>query len=42
MRHASWTLLERLGFRRIGVCHAADHFKGSRGDEYTYARIDGD
>ena len=40
--HASWTLLERLGFRRIGVRHAADHFKGSSSDEYIYALTDGD
>ena len=26
--HASWALLERLGFRRIAVHHTADHFKG--------------
>jgi RimJ/RimL family protein N-acetyltransferase len=33
---ASWTLLERLGFRRIAARHAADHFKGASSDEYTY------
>lgn len=35
--HASWTLLERLGFRRSAVRQAADHFKGASSDEYTYA-----
>jgi ribosomal-protein-alanine N-acetyltransferase len=38
--HASWTLLERLGFRRSAVRHAADYFKGSSSDEYTYALTD--
>ena len=33
---ASWRLLERLGFRRIAVRQAADHFKGASSDEYTY------
>jgi RimJ/RimL family protein N-acetyltransferase len=36
---ASWRLLERLGFRRIALHQAADHFKGSRSDEYTYELI---
>ena len=33
---ASWTLLERLGFQRVALCEAADHFKGEQSDEYTY------
>jgi ribosomal-protein-alanine N-acetyltransferase len=37
--HASWALLERLGFRRIAVHHAADHFKRASSDEYMYALI---
>ena len=37
--HASWTLLERLGFRRIALRQAADHFKGESSDEYTYELI---
>jgi ribosomal-protein-alanine N-acetyltransferase len=37
--HASWRLLERLGFRRIALRQAADHFKGSSSDEYTYELI---
>jgi ribosomal-protein-alanine N-acetyltransferase len=36
---ASWTLLERLGFRRIALRQAADHFKGASSDEYTYELI---
>jgi RimJ/RimL family protein N-acetyltransferase len=38
--HASWTLLERLGFRRIVIRQAADHFKGESSDEYTYELTD--
>jgi [ribosomal protein S5]-alanine N-acetyltransferase len=37
---ASWRLLERLGFRRIAVRYAADHFKGASSDEYTYELTD--
>jgi len=33
---ASWTLLERLGFTRTALRPAADYFKGSSSDEYTY------
>lgn len=33
---ASWTLLERLGFQRVALREAADHFKGEQSDEYTY------
>lgn len=33
---ASWKLLERLGFGRIAVRPAADHFKGASSAEYTY------
>ena len=40
--HASWILLERLGFRRIAVRQAADHFKGASSDEYTYELTDRD
>lgn len=34
--HASWMLLERLGFRRIAIRQAADYFKGANSDEYHY------
>ena len=40
--HASWTLLVRLGFRRIAFRQAADHFKGDISDEYTYELTDKD
>ena len=33
---ASWKLLERLGFIRTALRPAADYFKGSSSDEYTY------
>ncbi len=33
---ASWMLLEQLGFRRTTLRPAADYFKGSSSDEYTY------
>jgi ribosomal-protein-alanine N-acetyltransferase len=33
---ASWRLLERLGFTRTTLRPAADYFKGSSSDEYTY------
>jgi RimJ/RimL family protein N-acetyltransferase len=33
---ASWTLLERLGFSRTVLRPAADYFKGSSSDEYSY------
>ncbi len=33
---ASWKLLESLGFRRVETIENADHFKGSRSDEYRY------
>ncbi len=36
---ASIRLLERLGFDRVGHKVAADHFKGSQSDEYTYRRV---
>lgn len=37
---ASWQLLERLGFVRIGLRLSADCFKGSPSDEYTYELTD--
>jgi RimJ/RimL family protein N-acetyltransferase len=40
--HASWRLLDRLGFRRIAFRQAADYFKGSISDEYTYELTDKD
>ena len=33
---ASWMLLERLGFIRTALRPAADYFKGSSSDEYSY------
>jgi [ribosomal protein S5]-alanine N-acetyltransferase len=33
---ASWTLLERLGFRRVALREAADYFKGASSDECRY------
>lgn len=33
---ASWRLLERLGFTRTALHPAADYFKGSSSDEYSY------
>ena len=33
---ASISLLERLGFERVGYQAEADYFKGSPSDEYTY------
>jgi [ribosomal protein S5]-alanine N-acetyltransferase len=33
---ASWKLLERLGFTRTALRPAADYFKGSSSDEYSY------
>jgi RimJ/RimL family protein N-acetyltransferase len=37
---ASWTLLERLGFIRTTLRPAADYFKGSSSDEYSYDLTD--
>jgi RimJ/RimL family protein N-acetyltransferase len=33
---ASWRLLECLGFQRVALREAVDHFKGEQSDEYTY------
>ncbi len=35
---ASWRLLERLRFKRDRTIKNADHFKGSKSDEYEYVR----
>jgi RimJ/RimL family protein N-acetyltransferase len=37
---ASWGLLERLGFTRTALRPAADYFKGSSSDEYSYDLTD--
>jgi ribosomal-protein-alanine N-acetyltransferase len=33
---ASFGLLEKLGFTRVGLVEGADHFKGATSDEYVY------